>query len=84
MEKTEEQIAKERAAVDSMRGATKNMSFAISRIDTLEWALKAARAALVRAKGYIGEDVYTPHKASMTTCHKVLDDDIAAIDAKLS
>jgi len=58
MDKTEEQIAKERAAVEAMKNAKANMDGALQRIATLERALGTAREGLIKAKSYIPADAY--------------------------
>lgn len=50
---TEEKVARDKAAVDAMRNAKANMDYALTRISTLERALKDARDAIAHAKGYI-------------------------------
>ena len=72
-EKTEEQIAKEKAAVEAMRNARANMDAALSRIVTLESALSAARDDLTRTKQYIGAGAYTYGDNNRQTVHAYID-----------
>lgn len=57
-EKSEEQIAKEKEAIDRMRGAQAAMKAALDRIADLERALVAARDDLTRCKAYVGPSTY--------------------------
>jgi hypothetical protein len=57
-DKTEEQIAKDKAAVDAMRNAKSNMDAALARISTLEEALSGAIGGLLEAKRYISPSAY--------------------------
>jgi hypothetical protein len=83
-DKTEEQIAKERDAVEAMRNAKANMTAALDRISTLEFALRAAVAALSRCKGYVGASSYTyPASGDRVTCHVEIDRALAEAQAKL-
>ena len=78
-DKTEEKIAKERAAVEAMRNAKANMTVAISRIETLERALKCAQDALTQCKGYIGASAYTWGDNNRITCHDKINNAVADI-----
>lgn len=80
-EKSEEQIANERAAVDAMRNAKANMTAALDRISTLEKALTSAQYSLSNIKQYIANGAYTyPSDSSRAKkCHDVVDDAVAAI-----
>jgi len=60
MEKTEEQIAREREAVKAMVGAKSNMETVLDRIRTLENALRSASSSISLLKGYIGPSAYMP------------------------
>jgi hypothetical protein len=83
-DKSEEQIAKEREAVEAMRNAKANMSAALDRISSLEGALKATIDNLGRARGYISPSVYTyPVSNSSLTVHAQINGWIAAAQAKL-
>lgn len=57
-EKTDDQIAKEKEAVKAMTGAKAAMEAALSRIDTLERALKSVRAQSERVGKAFGPDVF--------------------------
>lgn len=57
-DRTEEQIARDKAAVDAMKNAKSNMDSALSRIAALESALMAARDDLGRVKAFIGAGAY--------------------------
>lgn len=74
-EKTEEQIARERAAVDAMRNAKANMDAALARIASLEEGLKTARHDLTRVKDYVGRSAYV--YGGQQTAHDSIDDMIA-------
>lgn len=77
-EKTEEQIAREKAAVDAMRNARANMDASIHRIDTLEVALRRAVEGLRKVKGYVSPAVYAyPLNGKAITCHDEIDEHIA-------
>lgn len=58
-EKSEEQIVREKKAVDQLRGAKSAMEQALDRINDLERVLKRAREHLVECKRYISPEVYT-------------------------
>lgn len=81
MEKTDEQIAKEREAVAAMTNAKANMTNALDRIVTLERALYDAKSNISTLKGYIPPAVYTysTGQNAPKTCVSVADDAIAAI-----
>lgn len=55
----EERIAKEKAALESMRNAQSNMRYAIERISTLETALAVAIESLESYSKYIPSRSYT-------------------------
>jgi multidrug resistance efflux pump len=76
-EKSEEQIAKERAAVESMRNAKANMDAALSRISSLEGTLRSARSNIESFKRYVPSGVY-PFKSEKSV-HNFMDEAIAAI-----
>lgn len=86
MEKTEEQIAKERAAVDAMRNAKASMTGALERIATLELALDSARRSIGLLKGYISPMVYQYSNGNSTPvlCTVAADNAIAAISKVLA
>lgn len=81
-EKTEEQIAKEKAAVDAMRNARANMDAALCRIVTLEHALRAARDNLGRTKTFIGPGVYVYE--GRQTVHAAIDEMVARASKALA
>lgn len=79
-DKTEEQIARERAAIDAMKNAKSNMTVALDRIATLESALRNASGTIGTLSRYIGPDCYTyPNGSDRRTCKSVADDAIASI-----
>lgn len=79
-DKTEEQIAKEKAAVLAMKNAQSNMGAALTRIERLEQALRNANSSISTLKGYISPGVYTYHDGQQNkTCQSVADDAMAAI-----
>ena len=80
--KTDEQIAKERDAVERMKGAKSAMELALSRIGTLESALTTARSRIATFKGYVSPGVYT-WGGNSKTCHSEMDDAIALITKAL-
>lgn len=57
-DKTEEQIAAEKAAVAAMRNAKANMETAFDRIDTLTRALANAATFIESAKKYVPENAW--------------------------
>lgn len=67
----EEKMAREKAAVDSMRNAKANMDQALDRIATLERALSAAADRISRFKGYVGSHVYVYQ--GQRTAHQEMD-----------
>lgn len=80
MDKTDDQIARERASVDAMRNAKANMATVLDRVATLEQALKSASSTIGALKGYIAPGAYTyPHNNSARKCTEIADDGIAAI-----
>jgi hypothetical protein len=80
MEKTEEQIARDRAAVEAMRNAKSNMGAALDRIDTLERALRLASGNISSLKSYIAPGAYTyPVQGNSRKCTDIADDAMAAI-----
>lgn len=80
MEKSDEQIAKEREAVAAMTNAKANMTNALDRIATLERALNSAKSNISTLKGFIAPTTYTyPSQGNPRTCVSVADDAIAAI-----
>lgn len=82
--KSDEQIAKEKAAVDAMKGAQANMTKALDRISTLERALSTASSNISRLKSYIAPGAYTYDSTNRKTCTSEADDAIAAIAKVLS
>lgn len=80
IEKTDEQIERERAAVAAMSNAKANMTAALDRIQTLERALASAKSSISMLKTYIAPSVYTyPVSGQSKPCLTVADDAIAAI-----
>jgi len=80
MEKTEEQIAREREAVVAMKGAKSNMEAALGRINTLESALRSAKDSISLLKGFIAPQVYAyPVNSNTRRCTDYADDAITAI-----
>ena len=79
-DKTEEQLARERAAVASMSSAKANMENALNRIQSLEAALRSASRSITTLKGFIAPQVYTYSvNGNSRTCTAVADDAIAEI-----
>jgi hypothetical protein len=77
-DKTEEQLAKEKASVDAMKNAKANMDAALSRISSLELALMRATESLIRAKANIGSNVYCyPSGGAAKLVHQRIDEEIA-------
>lgn len=81
IDKTEEQIAKDKAAVLAMKNAQANMSAALERIATLERALSNASSTIGTLRGYISPSVYVYYTGSNanTKCQSVADDAMALI-----
>jgi hypothetical protein len=80
MEKSEETIVRERAAVEAMKGAKSNMALALDRISTLERALSTAGMTISQLKGFIAPDVYCyPHGNTPKKCRESADDAMASI-----
>lgn len=75
--KTDEQIERERSAVDAMRNAKANMTSALDRISTLERELQNAQSSLSRLKSYIAPTVYVYE--GKETCHAFADRAITSI-----
>lgn len=82
-DKTEDQIAKEKSAVDSMKNAKANMATAIDRIETLETMLRAAKSELRSMKNYVGQSAVSSSAGDRMTVHQVIDHTIARIDKVL-
>lgn len=83
-EKTEEQIERERAAVEAMRNAKANMTASLDRIATLETALKAAKTHILALKGHVGPGSYTyPTDSSRVRCVDYADNAVAGINKVL-
>ncbi len=76
-DKTEEQMDKERAAVDAMRNAKSNMASALGRIETLEKALDRARLEMTEIKKYIPEGAYTYRGEKR--CRSLVEDAVESI-----
>lgn len=80
MEKTEDLIARERAAVEAMKNAKSNMATVLARVETLERALDCAKGTMSTLKGYIAPGAYTyPVGGNSRKCADIADDAIAAI-----
>ncbi len=87
IEKSESQIAKDKEAVKAMTGAKAAMEATLSRIDTLERALKSVRAQAEMLSKTFGKDVflnvyqtggnYAPERAS--TLFEKIDNTIKAV-----
>lgn len=58
MEKTEEAVARDKAAIEAMKNAKSNMGIALDRIAYLERKLASAISALKQAKEDISPKVY--------------------------
>ena len=85
MEKTEEQIANEREAVNAMKNAKSNMTLALERINTLESALRQANNVISSLKSYIAPGAYTyPIQGNSRKCTDIADDGMAAISKVLA
>ena len=80
-DKTEEQIAREKAAVDAMRNSRAHMNEAISRIETLESAVRSAAYALKEAKGFTPATAYI--YGGQKSVHDKIDEAIAAANKAL-
>lgn len=74
-EKTEEQIAKDKAAVEAMKNAKSNMDAALSRISTLEYELGVARGEMTKFKSFVPKDGYV--YGGQKSMHDVMDAAIA-------
>lgn len=73
-EKTEEQIAKEKAAVEAMRNAKSNMDTALTRISDLERSLTYAADCLSKARAFISANVYLyPTNGQSLSVHSHID-----------
>jgi len=76
-QKSDEQIAKEKAAVEAMRNAKANMESALARISDLEAALRSALDCIKRFKGYTPSTAYI--YGGQETIHSEIDKSVAAI-----
>jgi hypothetical protein len=81
MEKTEEQIAKDRAAVEAMRNAKANMETTLRRIALLESTLGSLIERHKATKKYIGADCYVYE--GKKTVHSHIDEAVTAAQAAL-
>ena len=80
MEKTEDQIARERASVEAMKNAKSNMATVLDCVATLERALSNASGAMSTPKGFIAPGAYTyPVSGNSRKYTDLADDAIAAI-----
>jgi hypothetical protein len=85
-DKSEEQISRERAAVEAMKGAKSNMATVLERIVSLERALDNARDALSRIKPFIAPGTYQYASGSTGNnikCADAVDNAVAAITKEL-
>lgn len=84
-DKTEEQITREKAAVDAMKNAKASMSGALDRISTLESALRSASSRIGTLKGFIAPNAYLyPTSSTPKRCTEVADEALADIVKVLS
>lgn len=84
MDKTEEQVARDKAAVDAMKNAKANMDSALKRIETLELMLNRAIGDLRRAKSDISPTVYCyPNGSDKQTVHARIDAELAYLSKAL-
>jgi ABC-type transporter Mla subunit MlaD len=84
-EKTEDQIARERASVEAMKNAKANMATVLDRVETLERALRHASGTIGTLKGFIAPSAYQyPVGGSARKCTDIADDAMAAINKVLS
>lgn len=80
MDKTDDQIARERASVEAMRNAKANMTTVLDRVATLERALSSASSTISALKAYIAPGAYTyPSSNGARKCHDIADEGIADI-----
>ena len=87
MEKSDDQIAREKEAVASMKGAQANMKAALDRIQTLESALAAAAYALRQMKHYTPTGLYIntgSSQASPMTVGGYVDASVASANKALA
>jgi len=78
MDKTEDQIDRERKAVAAMANAKSNMDQALQRIQTLEYRLNEAVAVLSALKGHIGPNAHTyPINGNTEIVHKYVERAVA-------
>ena len=80
-QKSDEQIAKEKAAVEAMKNAKANMDAALARISDLEYALHQSIEWIKRFKGYTPSAAYT--YGGQKTIHAEIDEAVAAILKRL-
>ena len=74
---TDEQIAKDRAAVEAMKNARANMDASLNRIRTLENTLHDARRSIGLYKTYVPAAAYS--YGGKDRLHDVMDQSIAEI-----
>ena len=74
---TDEQIAKERAAVEAMKNARANMDASLNRIRTLENTLADARRSISHYKTYVPSAAYS--YGGQKKLHDVMDECVADI-----
>jgi hypothetical protein len=84
-DKTEDQIARERASVEAMKNAKANMATVLDRVETLERALRNASGTIGTLKGFIAPCSYQyPVNGKAVKCTELADDAVAAIAKVLS
>ena len=84
MEKTDDQIARERASVEAMKNAKANMATVLDRVTTLERVLADASNTMRQLKTYIAPEAYTYPTGTPRKCTELADDGMAAIARVLS
>lgn len=80
-QKSDEQIAKEKAAIDAMKNAKANMDTALARIADLEYALGKAISEIKRFKGYVPASAYL--YGGQKTLHSEMDETVALLGKRL-
>lgn len=84
-EKNDEQIARDKAAIEAMKNAKSNMAVALDRIALLERTLTSAISYLKFAKGDISPSVYCypSENQRQRTVHARIEDQIASLEKVL-
>lgn len=80
-EKTEEQIAREKAATDSLRNAQSNIRHSLDRIDTLEQAIRVALNHMNQHVRFVGSEAYVYE--GKKSHQQIVREHIAALNAAL-